>query len=109
MSWCRHLLVSFHFHALTSLYPLHLIEKIFPLVPLIFHSFWRRAHLHAHAHADNLHTCARKLIVIMAAIGGDPTIVMAKQAVDRIVKHLHVREMGGNSIATGLRFAFVLC
>ena len=45
----------------------------------------------------------------MAAIGGDPTIVMAKQAVDRIVKHLHVREMGGDSIATGLRFAFVLC
>ena len=36
VSWCRHLLVSFLFHALTSLHPLHFIEMIFPLVPLIF-------------------------------------------------------------------------
>ena len=40
VSWCRHLLVSFLFHALTSL---HFIEMIFPLVPLIFHSFWCKA------------------------------------------------------------------
>ena len=32
VSWCRHLLVSFLFHALTSLHPLHFIEMIFPLV-----------------------------------------------------------------------------
>ena len=30
--WCRHLLVSFLFHAPTSLHPLHFIEMIFPLV-----------------------------------------------------------------------------
>ena len=29
VSWCRHLLVSFLFHALTSLHPLHFIEMIF--------------------------------------------------------------------------------
>ena len=35
LSSCRHLLVSFRFHDLTSL--LHFMEMIFPLVPLIFH------------------------------------------------------------------------
>ena len=32
-----------------------------------------------------------KEIVSMAAIEGDPTIPMAKQAVDRIVRHIQVR------------------
>ena len=61
VSWYRHILVSFLFHEVTSLYPLHFIEMIFPLVPLIFHSFWgifvfaprARRFLHAHAHKDN--------------------------------------------------------
>ena len=37
LSWCRHLLVPFLFHDLTSLHPLHFIEMIFKLVPLIFY------------------------------------------------------------------------
>ena len=66
VSWCRHLLVSFLFYAVTSLHPLHFIEMIFPLVPHIFHfGFWGKAptkmrcscsahtFTHAHAHADN--------------------------------------------------------
>ena len=44
VSWCRHLLVPFLFHTLTSLHPLHFTEVIFPLVPPIFHSsFWGKA------------------------------------------------------------------
>ena len=34
VSWCRHLLVSFLFHALTSLHPPYFIEMIFPLVDI---------------------------------------------------------------------------
>ena len=38
VSWCRHLLVSFLFHAVTSLHPLTspfiFIEMIFPLVTM---------------------------------------------------------------------------
>ena len=68
VSWCRHLLISFLFHALTSLHLPSFHRNDFPLVPLIFHSLWckdqrcflcaARAHvdfMHAHAHAENLH------------------------------------------------------
>ena len=34
VSWCRHLLVSFLFHALTSLHPPSFHRNDFPLVPL---------------------------------------------------------------------------
>ena len=70
VSWCRHLLVSFLFHALTSLHPPSFHRNDFSTCSTHF-SFilgqspnknWRRAHLnfmHTHAHADNLHTRAR--------------------------------------------------
>ena len=32
LSWCRHLLVPFRFHDLTSLHPTSFMEMIFPLV-----------------------------------------------------------------------------
>ena len=56
VSWCRHLLVPFFFMKWHPYIPLHFIEMIFPLVPLIF--LWgfaprARRFLHAHAHADN--------------------------------------------------------
>ena len=47
VSWWRHLLVPFFFMKWHPYIPLHFIEMIFPLVPLIFHSFGalRRAHV----------------------------------------------------------------
>ena len=69
VSWCRHLLVPFFFIKWHPYIPLHFIEMIFSLVPLIFHSLiWgifvfaprARRLMHAHAHADNaplLRTC----------------------------------------------------
>ena len=87
VSWCRHLLVSFLFHALTSLHPLHFIEMIFPLVPLIFHSLWCKAprcflcavrthvdFMHAHAHAENLHVHAHVNGVVQCQPWKSPTI-----------------------------------
>ena len=66
VSWCRHLLVSFLFHALTSLHPPSFHRNDFPTCSTHF-SFilvqspemfsLRRAHvdfMHAHAHAENL-------------------------------------------------------
>ena len=68
VSWCRHLLVSFLFHALTSLHPPSFHRNDFSTCSTHF-SFilvqspemfsLRRAHVdfkHAHAHAENLHT-----------------------------------------------------
>ena len=59
VSWCRHLLVSFLFHALTSLYiPLHFIEMIFPLVDFT----------HGHTHEDNAQAAARPTRIIHTCI-----------------------------------------
>ena len=70
VSWCRHLLVSFLFHALTSLHPPSFHRNDFFH---LFHSFFIyfgaspkmfslcSAHvdfMHAHAHAENLHVHA---------------------------------------------------
>ena len=65
VSWCRHLLVSFLFHALTSLHPPSFHRNDFSTCSTHF-SFilvqmfsLRRAHvdfMHAHAHAENLRT-----------------------------------------------------
>ena len=64
VSWCRHLLVSFLFHALTSLHPPSFDRNDFSTCSTHF-SFilvqspkMRSAHvdfMHAHAHAENLH------------------------------------------------------
>ena len=67
VSWCRHLLVSFLFHALTSLHPPSFHRNDFSTCSTHF-SFilvqspkmfsLRSAHvdfMHAHAHAENLH------------------------------------------------------
>ena len=78
VSWCRHLLVSFIFDALTSLHPPSFHRNDFSTCSTHF-SFilvqspqmfsLRRAHvdfMHAHAHAENLYTrvqimyCERK-------------------------------------------------
>ena len=62
VSWCRHLLVSFLFHALTSLHPPSFHKNDFSTCSTHF-SFilkmfsLRSAHvdfMHAHAHAENL-------------------------------------------------------
>ena len=68
VSWCRHLLVSFLFHALTSLHPPSFHRNDFSTCSTHFSSFilvqspkmfsLRSAHvdfMHAHAHAENLH------------------------------------------------------
>ena len=67
VSWCRHLLVSFLFHALTSLHPPSFHRNDFSTCSTHFSLILvqspemfslRRAHvnfMHAHAHADNLH------------------------------------------------------
>ena len=65
VSWCRHLLVSFLFHALTSLHPPSFHRNDFStcsthLSFILVQMF--RAHvdfIHAHAHAENLHVRAR--------------------------------------------------
>ena len=63
VSWCRHLLVPFFFMKWHPYIPLHFIEMIFPLVLLIFHSFFwgifvfaprARRFMHAHAHMMHL-------------------------------------------------------
>ena len=67
VSWCRHLLVSFLFHELTSLHPPSFHRNDFSTCSTHF-SFilvqspkmfsLRSAHvdfMHAHAHAENLH------------------------------------------------------
>ena len=66
VSWCRHLLVSFLFHALTSLHPPSFHRNDFSTCSTHF-SFkmfsLRSAHvdfMHAHAHAENLHVHAHK-------------------------------------------------
>ena len=71
VSWFRHLLVSFLFHALTSLHPPSFHRNDFSTCSTHF-SFilvqspkmfsLRSAHvdfMHAHAHAENLHVRAR--------------------------------------------------
>ena len=68
VSWCRHLLASFLFHALTSLHPPSFHRNDFSTCSTHF-SFilvqspemfsLRRAHvdiMHAHAHAENART-----------------------------------------------------
>ena len=61
VSWCSHLLVSFLFHALTSLHPPSFHRNDFSTCSTHF-SFkspkMRSVHvdfMHAHAHAENLH------------------------------------------------------
>ena len=65
VSWCRHLLVSFLFHALTSLHPPSFHRNDFStcsthfsfILPKMFSL--RSAHvdfMYAHAHAENLST-----------------------------------------------------
>ena len=86
VSWCRHLLVSFLFHVHPYI-PLHFIEMIFPLVPLIFHSLFfgakprdvlfaprARRFIHAHAHAENLHVHAHVNGVVQRQPWKSPTI-----------------------------------
>ena len=67
VAWCRHLLVSFLFHALTSLHPPSFHRNDFSTCSFIHFGakprdvFLRRAHvdfMHAHAHAENLHVHA---------------------------------------------------
>ena len=68
VSWCKHLLVSFLFHALTSLHPPSFHRNDFSTCSTHF-SFilvqspkmfsLRSAHVDAHAHAENLHVRAR--------------------------------------------------
>ena len=81
VSWCRHLLVSFLFHALTSLHPPSFHRNDFSSCSTHF-SFilgqspnknWRRAHLnfmHAHAQADNLHPCTHTLMASFSVSRG---------------------------------------
>ena len=69
VSWCRHLLVSFLFHALTSLHPPSFHRNDFSTCSTHF-SFileqspkMRSAHvdfMHAHAHAENYSARTRK-------------------------------------------------
>ena len=59
VSWCRHLLVSFLFHALTSLYPPSFHRNDFPLVPLIFHSFLVQSFFAPRARRFYARACAR--------------------------------------------------
>ena len=67
VSWCRHLLVSFRFHALTSLHPPSFYRNDFSTHFSVIlgqspnKNDLRRAHvsfMHAHAHADILHVLA---------------------------------------------------
>ena len=72
VSWCRHLLVSFLFHAVTSLHPPSFHRNDFSTCSTHFSfilgqspnkkmSSLRRAHvhfMHAHAHAENIHVHA---------------------------------------------------
>ena len=72
VSWCRHLLVSFLFHALTSLHPPSFHRNDFStcsthysfiLVQSLKMFSLRSAHvdfMHAHLHAENLHVHTRK-------------------------------------------------
>ena len=62
VSWCRHLLVSFLFHAVTSLHPPSFHGNDFSTCSTHF-SLWAkmvfvqraRRFMHLHAHVDNLH------------------------------------------------------
>ena len=86
VSWCRHLLVSFLFHALTSLHPPSFHRNDFSTCfthfsfilvqsPEIFSL--RRAHVdfkHAHAHAENLHVHAHVNGVVQCQPWKSPTI-----------------------------------
>ena len=87
VSWCRHLLVSFLFHALTSLHiPLHFIEMIFSTCSTHFSIILvqssemfslRRVHvdfMHAHAHSENLHVHAHVNGVVQCQPWKSPTI-----------------------------------
>ena len=86
VSWCRHLLVSFIFHALTSLHPPSFHRNDFSTCSTHF-SFilvqspkmfsLRSAHvdfMHAHAHAENLHVHAHVNGVVQCQPWKSPTI-----------------------------------
>ena len=86
VSWCRHLLVSFLFHARTSLHPPSFHRNDFSTCFTHF-SFilvqspemfsLRSAHvdfMHAHAHAENLHVRAHVNGVVQCQPWKSPTI-----------------------------------
>ena len=86
VSWCRHLLVSFLFHALTSLHPPSFHRNDFSTCSTHFSLILvqspemfslRRTHvdfMHAHAHAENLHVHAHVNGVVQCQPWKSPTI-----------------------------------
>ena len=104
VSWCRHLLVSFLFHALTSLHPPSFHRNDFSTCSTHF-SFilvqspkmfsLRSAHvdfMHAHAQADNLHVHAHvKMASFSVSRGRAPrsTIGMYGERKTNARKHTH--------------------
>ena len=86
VSWCRHLLVSFLFHALTSLHPPSFHRNDFSTCSTHFlfilvqspKMFSLRSaqvdFMHAHAHAENLHVHAHVNGVFQCQPWKSPTI-----------------------------------
>ena len=79
VSWCRHLLVSFLFHALTSLHPPSFHRNDFSTCSTLFFFILvqSRAHvdfMHALAHAENLHVHAHVNGVVQCQPWKSPTI-----------------------------------
>ena len=97
MNWCRRLLVSFLFHALTSLHPPSFLRNDFSTCsthfsfilvqsPKMF--YLRSAHvdfMHAHAHAENLHDV---YIYMHAHVNG---VVQCQPWKSPTIYHMNVR------------------